>query len=131
MKITDQYKIDSISIPKSRWISLKSKVESIGKGKRNTVISPVMIGFYFGLFIMAAFGTIYSRSRAETVTLPAVDVQPVFDIYLLVTLAVALGILNWFALIYWYQEPIRNLQKEIVSEMDDLDRKRAVQEESK
>jgi len=142
-KITDRYRIDTISISRSKWISLKGRVENIAKGDR-WIWFWAIGGIFLGMLIMALFGVYYSGGTVKHVNetfiiynnttvdlwwLGAGD-QPVFHVYWSVLLAAIFGMICWFFSLFAVLKPIRGESMEILSEMEDLDRKKAVQEES-
>lgn len=144
MKIIDRYKINTISIPKSKWISLKGRVENIAKGD-GWIWFWTIGGLFLGMLIMALFGVYYSGGTFRyfengtwmiynntTVNLWWLHAgyQPVFHVYWSVLLATLFGIICWVFSLLVVLWPTRGKTKEILSEMEDLERKKAVQEES-
>lgn len=123
-KITDRYKVDTISIPKSKWIGLKDSVEHIGKGKD---FRSFMAGIIFGIFLIAAFGVYYVDAKEKDIVIIGKN-----DVHL-VFLALFFGSLFGIAVIltyYIYQLNLDETKEEILNEMKSFERKRATEEES-
>jgi hypothetical protein len=139
LTVTDKYKMDVICISRNKWNSLRNRVEGIVKGDRMVWVW-TLGGAFAGVFIMALFGTYYSKDTVVwfagnctikhnwTIPLPILGTQAIFHVYSSVFLGAFFGIICWLVSYIYILQPILKEKDEIVSEMDK--KEKGVQEDS-
>jgi hypothetical protein len=124
LKITDKYRIDTISIPKNKWIGLKERVERIGKGRD---FRSIVAGIIIGIFLMATFGMYYVDPKEKDIVI--IGKNDVHLVFMALFFGAIFGLITIFAY-YIYQLDLDETRTGILNEMKEFEKKRASQEET-
>jgi hypothetical protein len=106
--------VDIISIPKSKWISLRGRVERIGRGNN---VRAFLAGIDVGILLMAYFGFVYSDTETKFDMIIGKEVQIQY-VYLALLFGTAFGLVT-ILIYYYYQGELVKTKEDILSEMKD------------